>query len=297
MHMKTPFFTVVIPTHNRAALLKEAIQSVLEQTFKDFELIAVDDHSTDITKDVVASFGDDHNIKYMMNDHAIGGAGARNAGIFRAKGEWVAFLDDDDVWLPRKLELQYNKIKEVDASVGLIYTGCATYDFDKKHEILQYIPEKEGWIQKDLLYNNYLGAFSSVVIRSDLLRKVGGLDERFPAYQDNELYVRISELAKVAFLKDTLVYVRTSHLDRISVASHKKMIAYQLFWEKYKNLINKNPRLRHRIFSRVFLYAFMQKDTEHMLKALPWTFAGLLFDLSNFCWIFRTLFSLILRKL
>lgn len=291
-----PFFTVVIPTHNRAELLKEAIQSVLEQTFKDFELIVVDDHSSDNTKDVVASFGNDHNIIYMMNDRTKGGAGARNTGIFEAKGEWIAFLDDDDVWLPKKLELQYNKIQELDDSVGLIYTGYASYDFDNKHEILHNIPQKEGWIQKDLLYNNYIKAFGGVVIRSDLLRMVGGLDERFPAYQDNELYVRISQLAKVAFIKDILLYVRTANKDRISIDPHKKLLAYQLFWDKYRNLINNNPRLRHRIASRVLVYAFIKKDSVNMVKALPWTFAGLLFDPTNFFWTMRMILSSLIRN-
>ncbi|MFQ5769234.1 MAG: glycosyltransferase family 2 protein, partial [bacterium] len=147
--MKSPFFTVVIPTHNRAELLKEAIQSVLAQTFSDFELIVVDDHSTDNTRDVIASFRDSR-IKYVLNDRTTGGAGTRNAGIFRAQGEWVAFLDDDDVWLPQKLALQYNKIQDVDDSVGLVYCGYATYDFDEKRDIFQYCPQKAGWIQNEL---------------------------------------------------------------------------------------------------------------------------------------------------
>ena len=149
--MNKPFFTVVIPTYNRAELLKEAIQSVFDQTFENFELIVIDDHSTDKTKDVVSSFHDSR-IKYILNDHAKGGAGTRNAGIFRAKGEWIAFLDDDDIWLPKKLELQYKKIQEIDCTVGLIYTGYAVYDFDKKREILVAIPKKDGSIQNDLLY-------------------------------------------------------------------------------------------------------------------------------------------------
>ena len=101
--MELPFFTVVIPTYNRSKLLKGAIQSVLKQTYENFELIVVDDASTDNTKNIVKSFYDNR-IRYMMNYHAKGGAGARNAGIFIAKGKWVAFLDDDDIWLPEKLE-------------------------------------------------------------------------------------------------------------------------------------------------------------------------------------------------
>ena len=126
--MTSYFFTVIIPTYNRATLVKEAIQSVLDQTFDNFELIIVDDHSTDNTKDVVQSYSDKR-ICYVLNDHIKGAAGARNAGLSRSGGKWVAFLDSDDVWLPKKLELVYEKIKEVDTDVGLIYTGFADYDF------------------------------------------------------------------------------------------------------------------------------------------------------------------------
>ena len=96
--MKDPFFTVIIPTYNRATLVKEAIQSVLDQTFDNFELIIVDDHSTDNTIDVVQSYSDKR-IYRILNDHKKGPGGARNAGIHKAKGKWIAFLDSDDFWL------------------------------------------------------------------------------------------------------------------------------------------------------------------------------------------------------
>ncbi len=288
--MNTPFFTVVIPTYNRAELLKEAIRSVLAQTFKDFELIIVDDHSTDHTKDSVALF-DDERIKYMVNDRNKGGAGARNAGIFKAKGEWVAFLDADDVWLPQKLDLLYTKIHEVDHATGFIYTGYATYDFDKEQETTLYIPEKEGWIQSDLLYRNDIGTFSAVAIRSNVLKSVGGCDERFCCFHDGDLYVRIAGIARIAFVKEKLSRVRTSNKDRLSHKLQAKLDSAQLFWEKHKEMINKNWRLRHRAASRVFLYSFQLKNRECAYKALPWTLAGWLIDIPNSLFLFRAIMS------
>jgi len=293
--MTTLFFTVVIPTYNRAGLLLEAIQSVLDQTFGDFELIVVDDYSTDGTKDVVGSFRDDR-IKYIINDHAKGGAGTRNAGIFRARGEWIAFLDDDDIWLPKKLELQYKKIQECDDTVGLIYSGYTSYDFDKKQEVFVYIPEKEGWILDKLLYKNYIGTFSTVVIKTTLLKHVGGLDERFKGMQDMELYVNIARLSKIAFVNEKLTYVRQSNKDRISLNPLKKLTSSLLFWEKYSELINRNPRLRHRAASRVFVNAFKQENWKYMFKVLPWTLAGLLFDIPNCIWVLRYITSTVLRN-
>ena len=153
-----PFFSVVIPTHTRSALLAQAIQSVLSQTFTDFELIVVDDHSTDETQKQLAHY-DDPRLTYLLNDHSRGGAGARNAGIARAQGQWIAFLDDDDVWLPQKLAQQYQKIKSVTAEIGLVYTGYATYDFQRGRILREFRPQKEGWLLNDLLYENYITGF------------------------------------------------------------------------------------------------------------------------------------------
>ena len=287
--MKSPFFSVVMPTYNRSGLLKEAVRSITDQSFEDFELLIVDDHSTDDTKNAVASFKDSR-IKYIVNDRTKGGAGTRNAGIFRAKGHWVAFLDDDDVWLPNKLELQYRKIQEVDNAVGLIYSGSAAYDFTKKCEVSVFVPEKEGWIQQDLLYRNYIGTFSKVAIRADLLKKLGGLDERFEALQDMELYVRITGVSKVAFVNETLTYTRRTNKDRITFNFEKKLKSSLLFWEQYRHIINENPRLRHRAASRVFVFACELRDRKYIIKALPWTLAGLFFDIQNTICIFGTIY-------
>ena len=95
-----PKVSVVIPTFNRADTIGDSIKSVLEQTFKDFEVIVVDDGSTDGTESVVAAFGDSR-IKYIMQDNA-GACAARNNGIRHANGEYIAFQDSDDYWMPRK---------------------------------------------------------------------------------------------------------------------------------------------------------------------------------------------------
>jgi glycosyltransferase involved in cell wall biosynthesis len=290
-----PFFTVVIPTYNRAELLKESIQSVLDQTFKDFELIVVDDHSTDSTKEVIESFKDER-IVYILNDRGRGGAGTRNAGIFRAKGKWIAFLDDDDVWLPFKLKRQCDKIKQSDNAVGLIYTGRAVYDFSKKKEISIHVPQKEGWIQKDLFCTNYIGTFSTVAIRSEILKKIYGLDEQFASMQDIELYVRIAGISKIASVQEILSYIRHNNSDKISLNFQKKLESSLLFREKFAGQINKNPKFRHRASARVFSFAVRSGNFAHAFKSLPWTFLGLFFDFSNVFWIIRRIMSFYYRK-
>jgi glycosyltransferase involved in cell wall biosynthesis len=288
--MNNPFFSVIIPTFNRPDLLRESIKSVLDQTFRNFEIIVVDDHSINDIREIVASFKDNR-IQYILNDHISGGAGTRNAGIFRAKGEWIAFLDDDDIWLKKKLELQYNKIvNEIDDQTGIIYTGFADYDFEKKREIMPVIPKKEGWIQDDILYTNFMH-FSSVVIKASLLKKLGGLDEQFQAMQDMELYVRLAFITKVAAVKETLIYIRKGNSDRISINIQKKFNSILLFYSKYRTYIDKNPRIRHRISTLMLSYGIRLKQWTVVMKSLPWSFAGLFLDCSNFL---RTIWGVIL---
>ncbi len=282
----SPYFTVVIPTHNRAGMLGEAIKSVLVQTFVDLELIVVDDHCEDGTADTVASY-EDPRISYVTNDHARGGAGARNAGIARARGEWVAFLDDDDTWLPRKLELQHKRILEAGNAVGLVYTGCAHHDSraNTLHPIVRR--RLQGWVLRDLLHRNLIGGISSVAIRTDILRAIGGLDERFPALQDIDLYVRVAEVAQVVCVDQPLMHMGGGHEARITLDAESKLHGNCLFRDKYWDYIRRDPWLRHRAEGRIFAFAICAQDWRRACHSAPWTFAGLVLDLPNLLWVLR----------
>ena len=107
--------SVVIPTYNRAHLIKDAVQSVLDQTLQPYEIIIIDDFSTDNTEEAINSFNSPL-IKYVKNERKKGANGARNTGILIAKGEYIAFHDSDDLWLPKKLELQ-KKLIDSDVTV------------------------------------------------------------------------------------------------------------------------------------------------------------------------------------
>jgi len=116
-----PLVSVIIPTYNRDELLRRAMESVLNQTFDDFELIVVDGAKSDETKGLVKSFGDKR-LRYVPQKGK-GIANARNIGIKKARGEFIAFLDDDDIWKPEKLERQIQGFKELPESYGVIYTA------------------------------------------------------------------------------------------------------------------------------------------------------------------------------
>ncbi len=129
MTEKRPTVSVIIPTYNRAHLLGRAIESVLDQTYQDFEIIVVDDASADETEEVVKSFGDDR-INHIRHQKNKGGSAARNTGIKAARGEFIAFLDSDDEWVPKKLEKEIDRLQTLSNEVGVVYSGfCCVKQF------------------------------------------------------------------------------------------------------------------------------------------------------------------------
>jgi glycosyltransferase involved in cell wall biosynthesis len=187
-----PMVSVIIPTHNRAEFIADAITSVLEQTYKNFELFIVDDASTDITAEVVSKF-DDKRIHYIRHDTNKGGSAARNTGIRNSTYDYIAFLDDDDEWLPDKLEKQVQTILSSIPEVGCVYTGCFRVDKTTGKVIDHIIPTKRGNIDLDLRLQNCVGGSSSVLLKRECLDKVGLFDETLPCSQDYDLWIRLAK--------------------------------------------------------------------------------------------------------
>jgi glycosyltransferase involved in cell wall biosynthesis len=292
--MDNPFFTVVIPTHNRSNLLKRAIESVQDQTFESFEIIVIDDHSIDDTSSVVKSFSD-LRIRYMINSRTKGACGARNVGIFSAKGKWVAFLDDDDIWLPEKLKCQYELTRNADQSVGLVCTDYAIFK-EKRQRPINIKNRPSGWVRDKLLYGNSIGCLSSVCIRTEVLKAIEGFDERFPSSQDQDLYLRVAELSQFAYVPQTLVHIHQESQNRIGQNPKRKLEGYIMLRDKHFALIDQSLRLRHRYESRIFTYAFLQSDKALIAKCLPWVLLGTLVDFHNFLLTIRATVLLYIRN-
>ncbi|GAH74960.1 unnamed protein product, partial [marine sediment metagenome] len=167
-----PTVSVIIPTYNRAYLIGRAIQSVLNQTYQDFEIIVVDDGSTDDTEEIVRSFKDKR-IGYVRHEKNKGAAAARNTGIKAAKSEYIAFQDSDDEWLPEKLEKQMKVFENAPPEVGVVYTDFLRIKGNKKiHIPFSWVTQKEGNIHKELLKGNFVTT-QSVVIRKKCFKKSG----------------------------------------------------------------------------------------------------------------------------
>jgi glycosyltransferase involved in cell wall biosynthesis len=186
-----PKVSVIIPTHNRAHFLRGAIFSILNQTFQDVEIIVVDDASTDNTSEVVAAFNDER-IRFLRHDTNKGGSAARNTGILASTCDYIAFLDDDDEWLPDKLRKQMEILRASPPEVGVVYTGCVDVNRTTGKVNGQQIPTKRGNLSKKLLVANCVGGASSVLLKRKCLQKVGLFDESLPCSQDYDLWIRIS---------------------------------------------------------------------------------------------------------
>ncbi len=293
--MQGPFFTVVIPTYNRPEMLKRAIGSVIEQTFGEIEIIVVDDHSTEDTALVVSSFCDSR-IRYMMNHRTKGACGARNVGVFSANGKWVAFLDDDDIWLPDKLSKQYEAIRSAKATVGLVCSDYAIFKGeDQKPLIIKNRPS--GWVADKILYGGIIGCLSSTCIRSDILRKIEGFDESFPSNQDQDLWLRVAEFSEFTHVPATLVSMYQEYRkDRIGQNAKSKLEGYIMLRNKYSGVVNKSLRLRHHLESHILTYALLQKDRFLVAKCIPWVLLGTMVDLPNFLRTTRNTLLLMFRK-
>ncbi len=203
-----PFFSIIIPTYNRAHLIGIAIESVLAQTFENWELIIVDDGSTDNTQEVVNSYNDDR-IRYIYQENAERSA-ARNNGINNAKGEYICFLDSDDYYRSQRLEKLYEFIQEKEKPTALIFTGII---FEKNKN--QSISDEYKNINSDslnYLCENIIGVPQVCVARSILQEYM--FDTKFRIGEDTELWLRIADKYKLHYQRNNATIVATDHEDR-----------------------------------------------------------------------------------
>ncbi|MCY4643170.1 MAG: glycosyltransferase [Bacteriovoracales bacterium] len=207
-----PNVSVVIPTYNRESLIGRAVQSVLAQSFRDFELLIVDDGSTDNTLEKLKDFCDDR-IKIIETPHR-GVSWARNVGLSRAKGEWMAFLDSDDEWLPHKLESQWDymrahpSIKIVHGEEIWIRRGVRVNPM-KKHA------KCGGWIFPKCLPLCPISP-STVMIHREVLEQVGVFDPQMIVCEDYDLWLRITPFFEVGFVEDPIIKKYGGHPDQLS---------------------------------------------------------------------------------
>lgn len=226
--------SVVIPTFNRETLVMGAIDSLRNQTYKNLEIIVVDDCSTDNTQSRIENERDPR-IVYVRHEYNQGGSQARNTGIQRATGEYIAFLDSDDQWLPEKLEKQM-KLFNKNSNVGVVYTGVKNITGTTIRSVI--IPQYRGRILLDLLKKNCVGTTSTVIIKKNLLLETGGFDPELPSCQDWDLWVRLAQITEFDAVSEALVLFNEHEGDRITTNKRSVITGHIAFYQKYTLLIS-----------------------------------------------------------
>ena len=241
-----PPVSVIIPTYNSASSLRAAIQSVLDQSYSAFEVLVIDDGSTDDTEGVVRSF--DNHVSYFRQENRGAGA-ARNHGIARSQGKYVAFLDSDDLWLPTKLAEQI-PILDRDAEIGLAYTDWAVVPEQGEPEpsYLSSQPTASGYVFDQLVQCGFI-LTSGTVVRRSCLDEIGNFDEDLSIAQDYDLWLRISYRWKVALLNKPLVIKRNREGNLSSDLFKTASERIALFQKALRNL-SEMPRHTQRLISR-----------------------------------------------
>jgi glycosyltransferase involved in cell wall biosynthesis len=217
----TPAISIVIPTYDRLAYLRDAVNSVLAQTVSDWELIVVDDGSTDDTVAWLESLQDPR-LRIVQHQHTACPALLRNIGIELATAEWIAFLDSDDKWLPEKLEHQLH-YHAAGSRFRWSYTAHSIIDAAGESRPAEQFKARKpytGWIFRELLQLDAIIALPSVFAERSLLTEVGGFDETMDFVEDYDLWLRLALHAECGIVDEPLTIVRThrsTSFDRVEV--------------------------------------------------------------------------------
>ena len=234
--------SVIIPTHNRLASLQRAVTSVLQQTYQAFEIIIINDNSTDGTQlflDTLIAYDD--RIQCITNQRGMGGAQARNQGIHLARGEWLAFLDDDDTWLPQKLALQLTCVREHSNAVA-----CTTYyQVNYPLAIKKIVRPPTQVTLATLLTSNCLGGASVCLCNAQAVQKIGGFDAKLRSAQDWDLWLRLRENGTIITCAEVLVNYYVHFNYRISNDMQAKYKGARRFYFKYRRLMGIKARKLH----------------------------------------------------
>ncbi len=265
--------SVIIPCRDREATIAEAVQSVLSQDYDVLEVVVIDDGSLDGTLQILAAMSDPR-LVVLRNTGAPGPSGARNFGVQRARGDWIAFQDSDDVWLPGRLSRQMGRLTEshnVAGFCGMLIKA----DTDPNSPVIDRVPDRAtGPLPENLLPALLRSSFIStqmLIVRRAVFDEIGGFDEDFPALVDWELMLRVSQQGAVDFLDEDLVIQRMSD-NSVTRSVEKRVLAQRLIIRKHKALFDSDTEasaLHHRRISGGLRALGNFRDARrHALKAL-----------------------------
>ena len=272
--LESPTFSIIIPTYNRPSMLKRAIQSVIKQTYNNFELIIIDDFSTISNQEIILEF-DDGRIKYTRNDVNKGTAAARNIGVDIAKGTYISFLDDDDEYFPMFLANTCKVLKDTSSNIGFSWSSVEYIDYNDDNKATHNRRIREftnNHKTKEELFAEVLsiGAGFGVTIKSDCLRKIGGFNKLLKTIEDTDLFLRLLINGFLPVVVPEIgIRLHNHHYPRLTgVEKHSARIKeckwlleqYQIFYQKHSLL--KDQLNRHILNLTNELYNSMKIEEE-----------------------------------
>ncbi|SHF86240.1 Glycosyl transferase family 2 [Loktanella atrilutea] len=271
--MNIPKVSVVIPCHNREDTVAEAVQSVLDQDFTDFELVAVDDASDDRTLEVLRGIADPR-LSIGINPGPRGPSAARNHGVALTQAPWIAFQDSDDIWMPDKLRRQMARLEGSDfvaAYCGMLVKADARPDTQMQARFPgPDIHPLEGDILPSLTKGSYIST-QMLVVRRDVFATVGGFDADLTALVDWDLMLRVAQQGPVAFVDADLVVQRMSD-NSITRSSRKRLAAQEYVLAKHATLLARYPvalaRHHHRLAGGYRMFRDWPAAARHAALAL-----------------------------
>jgi glycosyltransferase involved in cell wall biosynthesis len=288
-----PLVSVIIPTYNRAHTIERALQSVATQTLQDFEIVVVDDASTDNTTAIVTQFNDPR-VRLLKHEQNLYAGAARNTGMAAATGKYIAFLDSDDAWLPEKLERQVGLLENEDQDCGCSYTGAIIYFAGglRKRTI------DERYFRGDAITSYLLGKFTlwtpTFMFRRELLEQVAPFDPSLIRGEDVDFYLRLLQVSRLSCATEPLVELYldmgkeiaevSERCDRILLQKHAVLIDQQgFFLSRYIRAV-----YEFRIGDRYLNQGQIAKGLKSIGKAVlinpflkPKTFAAMILRLSR----------------
>lgn len=232
--------SIIIPTRNRHTLLRRAIGSIRSQTYTDWELIVVDDGSSPSAEPAVHEFHDSR-ISYVRHEQPRGGGAARNTGIRMARGSYVAFLDDDDQWVPEKLRVQMDAFTQAPDDVGFCFSAV-TNEYDD-HQEQSRVPDGIANYLAQALGNPKGFLTVTLVVRRPVFDVVGMFDERFPSHQETDLVIRMARRYRGLGINQSLVRVNMgSGYQRTGGVLERRIAGREMLIRKHLTDFQRYPR-------------------------------------------------------
>lgn len=278
MASKQPLVSIVIATYNYAKYLPIAIESALNQTYKNIEVIVVNDGSTDNTNEAIAPHLNDKRIRYIKQTNS-GQTFAKNCGIKNSQGEYIAFLDADDYWMPDKLEKQLS-LFSADSAVGVVFSLMKIVGPDnEKVETLKTLKPYKGWVTNHLIIDNFV-PFSSSLVKRECLEKIGNFDETLRMSIDWDIWLKISINYKFDFVDEELIAYRIGHPNQMSKDQEKRQEQSDLILNTF---IKNNPDMIFpKYYKKAMSYTYKNRgcyyQDKNKIKSIQYNIKSLIID-------------------